>query len=279
MKDIALITDSTCDIPNDIVEKYEIEILPTRIIYKDREYRDRVEISAKEVYDNFELEIPKTSMPSPQDFFNAVENIKSKGIKKILCVFVSSGLSGTYNSFKVLSEEIEDVDIKFLDSKSLSMGLGLVVIELAKCIENGMDFESLIKKGKELINSTRVFFVVKTLHYLREGGRIGFVEGTIGELLHIKPIITIDHDDGKYRTYLKARGGRKALQSIKKIIGEYSKKPTKVAVMHGSLESDSAVLLDYVKNIPNIKEIYSGQISPVLSVHTGAGLIGVVLQG
>ncbi len=275
---IGLITDSTCDIPDDFLEKYQVEVLPTRIIYKDREYRDKVDISAKEIYDNFDVEIPKTSMPSPDDFFATVEKLKSKGIKKILCVFVSSGLSGTYNSFKVLSEDIEDVEVSFLDSKALSLGLGFVVMELAKAIESGMGFEELVKKGKELIDSTKVFFIVKTLHYLREGGRIGFVEGTIGDLLHIKPIITIDHADGKYRTYKKVRGEKKALASMRKIVDEYAKNPIKVAIMHGKYKEESLSLLEYIKNIANVKEVHSGQISPVLSVHTGPGLIGVIIQ-
>lgn len=278
MGKIGFITDSTCDIPQEFLEEHEIELIATRIIYSDREYRDRLEISADEIYAGFENEIPKTSMPSPEDFFKSVEILKSKGCDKIICIFVSSGLSGTHNMVLSLSEEIKDIDITVIDSKSLSLGLGYVVMDTVMAVKNGAGYEEAIDLAKKTIDNIDVYFVINTLHYLRLGGRIGLVEGTIAEILNLKPLIHISHDDGKYRTHKKIKGFAKSISAMNKIITNYEAKSLRIAIMHGNLYEEMEKMKEKISTDDKVKYIDYGQISPVLSVHTGPGLIGVVIQ-
>lgn len=275
MNKIAIITDSSCDLPEKMVKKYHIKILPLRIIYSSKEYRDRIEISAGEVYKNLEEEIPKTSLPSPEDVKNLFKKLKEEGYTHVLGIFISSGLSGTYNMVKNFTSSYEELKIKLLDAKNLSIGLGFIVIEAAKELERTNDFFKACEKAEKGIKNSNLFFVLKTLDYLRKGGRIGVVEGTIGELLGIKPVIAVD-EEGKYYSYTKVRGRKKSIEEFYKIAKEkLANKKCYVAVMHGDAEKEALNLLEKIKQIDNVEETFFGQISPVLGVHTGPGLIGL----
>lgn len=281
LEKIGFITDSTCDLDQEIVEKYDIEIVPTWIIYKNEEFRDRIEISADEVYDRFSTEIPKSSLPKAEDFYKSVENLKNKNYTKIICVSLSSGLSGTYNLFKTLAPTVEDIEVVAIDSVCLSMGLGFIILSLIELAKDGNSFDDIIQRSKKIINDTSVFFVLKTLYYLRIGGRIGLIEATVGEFLRLKPIITIKHTTGKYITHKKSRGNKKAIDDLVKIIGKHAEKPINIAVMHGNSIEEATEIVHKINKesfMKNIREVKIRQIGPVLSVHTGPGLFGVVIQ-
>ncbi len=276
MNKIAIVTDSTCDLPDDVIEKFDIKMLPLRVIYSHGEFRDRIEISPREVYENLSNEIPKTSLPVPADVIALFQELEDQGYTHILAILISSGLSGTYNMVKKISDDFNKFKIELLDSKSLTMGLGFPVIEAARELIKYNDFQKVIDKAYEVINKTHTYYVLKTLEYLRKGGRIGAVEGTVGEFLGIKPIISID-DEGKYYTYCKVRGRKKSINELYKIVREKVEgKMINVAIMHGNDEKEATRLLERIKEIGNVNEIFVGQISPVLGIHTGPGLMGVV---
>ncbi|WP_129600008.1 DegV family protein [Anaerophilus nitritogenes] len=276
MEKIAVITDSSCDLPQEWIQKYNIEVLPLRVIYSQQEFRDRVEISPQEVYENLEIETPKTSLPSPEDAKNLFHKLQEQEYTHVLGIFISSGLSGTYNMVKNVADEFEKLTIELVDSKTLSMGLGFLVLEAAKEVYKNSNFAQIIEKIKKILHKSELFYVLKTLEYLRKGGRIGLVEGTVGEILGIKPIISID-EDGKYYTYKKVRGRKKSIDDIYSIVKEKIKdKRIDIAIMHGNAEEEAKKLLERIKDIGNINETLFSQISPVLGVHTGPGLIGVV---
>ena len=278
-KKIALVTDSTCDISDELLNQYDINILPLKVIYKDKEYSDRVDITAQEIYNNLPVEVPTTSMPALSDIINLFNKLKNEGFTHIISIHISSGLSGTYDIIKSAAEEFKDIIIEVVDSKSLSMGLGFPVLETAKAIKNSLSFESVIEKAKEAISNTETFFVVATLDYLRKGGRIGHVSGIVGEFLNVKPIISIG-DDGKYFTFTKVRGRNQSLSRILDIVKEKINcigKKIDVAVLHGGAEIEAKDLLDKIKKLPYINDTFFGQISPVMGVHTGPGLVGVIV--
>lgn len=276
MNKIAIVTDSTCDLPDEILEKYDIKILPLRIIYSNKEFRDRIEIFPKEVYEKLEIEIPKTSLPSPEDVNNLFKELQEQGYTHVLGILISSALSGTYNMVKNFTNKFNELKIELLDSKSLTMGLGFSVLEAAKEVRKTNDFSKVCKKAKEVMKHSKVFYVLKTLDYLRKGGRIGVIEGTVGELLGIKPIISID-EEGKYYAHAKVRGRKKSIEELYKIIKEkVADKKVNVAVMHGNAEREGLDLLERIKEFSNINETFFGPISPVLGVHTGPGLIGLI---
>ncbi|MCK8816790.1 DegV family protein [Natroniella sulfidigena] len=272
---IAILTDSTSDLPFDLIQDKEIEFLPLKINYSQQQYRDRIEIKPEEIYDRFEEEIPTTSTPAPQELKEKLLALKKKGITHVLAIHISSGLSGTYNMVKMISEQITDLTVEVIDSKALSMGLGRLVLYATELLEAGVKFNTLVNKVKAKIDQIDIFFVLKTLKYLKEGGRIGKVEGALGSLLNIKPIISIDKT-GEYYTYKKSRGRKRSLKKLYQIV---SKKiavgPCTIDVMHGNAADEAEDLVTKFKKLDNVKETFLGQISPVMVVHTGPGLIGV----
>lgn len=274
MVKIALVTDSSCDLDIKTLEANNINVIPLRIIYSDREYRDRVDITPEEIYNKLPQEIPKTSMPSPGDVLIKFNELKSEGYTHILAITLSSGLSGTYDMFKLMSQEISDMVIDVIDSKTLSTVLGFIVVEAAKLINNNTPYREIIEKINLLKTKAKGFYVLDTLEYLRKGGRIGLVASTIGSLLNIKPIITTN-EDGKYCIMGKVRGKYQAAAKMVEYLTQYLENTkSSVAVLHGMAYDEAAQLLEKVSHLKNINNICISTISPALGVHTGPGLLG-----
>jgi len=277
MSKIALITDSTSDVDKEMIEKYDLKVLPLRIIYKDREYIDRVTITPKEVYDNFQYEIPSTSLPSMKDMEDLYLKLEEEGYTHAIAVVISAGLSGTYNTLRLVSENHPSIESCIFDSKSLTIGEAAIVEECGDMIKSGSSFEEIVKALPEIQNRIRVYYVVDTLKYLTKGGRIGKVSGTIGEILNIKPIISINQD-GVYYTYAKAKGKKKGTSKLVDIAREALEHSLcKVWVMHGGAYEEVKIFSQAVAALPNITRLSFGEISPVAGVHTGPGLLGIVI--
>ncbi|TDX51417.1 DegV family protein [Orenia marismortui] len=275
---IALLTDSTSDISTELLKEKNIHSLPLKIIYSDNQYNDRIDIQPEEVYKKFDEEIPTTSMPTPHDTKEKILELKAQGFTHVIAIHISSGLSGTYNMVNMISKQIDDITVEVIDSKALSMGLGRLVLYTAELIEKGLNFNNIISKVKDKMENVDVFFVVKSLKYLIEGGRIGKVSGTIGEFLNIKPIISIDKE-GEYYNFKKTRGRKRSINTLYKLIKEKVKEGiSTVDVVHGAAYEEAKELLDKVKNLDNVKDSFFGQIGPSMVVHTGPGLIGVVIN-
>ncbi|MEG2893632.1 MAG: DegV family protein, partial [Clostridium sp.] len=272
---IALVTDSSCDLSNELVIDKDINIVPLRICYSHGDYKDGVDITSQEIYDNFSKEIPSTSMPSPGDFLATIEKIKEKGYTHCIVVAISNGLSGTYSMMKSLSDEIEGINIHVLDSKLLSNGLGMVTLEAARLIKLGDSFDTIINKLDSFKEKTKIFFTVETLEYLQKGGRIGRVAATLGTVLNLKPIISIA-EDGKYYTHAKARGKKNALDKmIEPLLKFLETNKANVCILDGMAENDVKYLYDKVKDNKNVNSLVVTQITPSLVVHTGPGSIGI----
>jgi DegV family protein with EDD domain len=276
---IAVVTDSTSDLTKADLEKYGIKSIPLKVIYSDAQYHDRVDITPAEVYKSFEKEIPTTSMPSPQEIMDVYNELKDDGYTHIISIHISSGLSATYSNCMMVANQIEGIEVEVIDSKMLSKGLGRLVMYTNSLVEKGeLSFAEIIEKTEAKKDKIEVFFVVETLKYLKKGGRIGKVSGTIAEFLNIKPIIAID-DEGEYFTFDKVRGRSRSLKKIYSIIKDKLEegKEYVVDVMNAAAEEEAKGLLDKFKDLKQVKETYFSEISPVMVVHTGPGLIGVVL--
>ena len=276
---IAVVTDSTSDLTKSDLEKYGIESIPLKVIYSDQQFHDRVDITPAEVYESFEREIPTTSMPSPQEIMDVYNKLKDEGYTHIISIHISSGLSATYSNCMMVSDQIEGVEVEVIDSKMLSKGLGRLVLYANSLVEAGeLSFAEIIEKVEAKKDKIEVFFVVETLKYLKKGGRIGKVSGTIAEFLNIKPIIAIN-DEGEYFTFDKVRGRSRSLKKMYSIIKDKLQegKEYVVDVMNAAAEEEGRGLLEKFKKLSQVKETYFSEISPVMVVHTGPGLIGVVL--
>jgi DegV family protein with EDD domain len=278
MEKIALITDSTSDLTREEVQKNNIHVLPLRILYKDREYIDRVNITPDEVYNNLKIEVPTTSLPSMEDMDKLFTKLKNEGYTHAIAVIISSGLSGTFNSVKLVSENHPEIVIHVFDSLSLSLGAGAIVLECAEMISSGKNFDEIVNELPLLRNRIKLYYVLDTLQYLIKGGRIGKVSGTIGELLNLKPIISVNKE-GVYFTYTKVRGRKQSISKLVDITKEaLSGGKSKVWVLHGGARAEAEELFKSISELPNITSLAVGDISPVAGVHTGPGLLGITIM-
>lgn len=278
MQKIALITDSASDLPKEIIEKYNINVLPFRIIYSNKEYKDMIDITPDEVYETFNEEIPTTSLPSMETMECIFTKLENEGYTHAICIHISSNLSGTPNSVRLVAENHPNIISYIYDTKTLTGSQGNIVIEAAKMIENGCSYDEIINMLPEFRKKVHCYFTISTLTYLKKGGRIGRVAGTIGELLNLKPIIEVA-DDGIYNTYAKARGRKQAIKKLHEILDNFlSKGKCNVAILHGHSKEDCIEFYNSVKDNPNINSLRTGSISPALGVHTGPGLIGLIIQ-
>ncbi len=277
-KKIALVTDSTADLSREMLDELNIKFLPLKIIYKEEQYHDRIDIEPEEVCRKMDEEIPTTSMPSPGEIEELYRELKAEGYEKIISIHISSGLSATYSNCRMVAEQMENMEIAVIDSKMLSMGLGRLVLYAQKLISEGKkSFAEIIEMVEAKKEEIDVFFIVDTLKYLKEGGRIGKVQGTLAELFNIKPIISID-EDGEYFNFDKVRRKKRALKKM----FEIAKKRVKdgsyfIDVMHAAAEKEAEELYNKFAELSNVKQSILGEISPAMIVHAGPGLIGVVI--
>ena len=276
-KKIAIITDTSCDISDELIKEYSIFLLPLRIVSEKGEYRDRFEISPEKVYEMLKTEIPKSSLPFSEDVEKTMEEIISKGYTDAIIITISSGLSGTNNMINLMMEGYKDkINITVVDSLYLSLGLGFQVMECAKTIRETGSVKEGLKRIAEVRGSMTAMFVVNTLYYLKKGGRIGKVEGTVGEILNIKPIISIN-SEGIYYTLAKVRGRKNSIQKMVDLLKEkYKDKSVNLGIAQGLAIEEAGMLLEKLKSVLNINKGSMVQISPVLGMHTGPGLLGVI---
>ncbi|WP_294181730.1 DegV family protein [uncultured Clostridium sp.] len=279
MEKIALITDSTSDIPKDIVDKYNVNVLHYRVIYKDREFIDGINVDSKYIYDNLDREIPTSSLPPMDEMETLFSNLQKEEYTHAIAITLSGGLTGIFNGIKLVSENYPGIKTYIYDSKSISAGETMLVEECAKLIEKGVSFDEIVNRLPSLRKRLHLYFVVGTLEYLKRGGRIGKIAGSIAELLNIKPIVAVDVNDGKYYTYDKVRGRKRSLNRLIKIANDILRtKKCRMAVMHGCALEDSKKIFDVIKKNSNVvSATFGGNISPVSGVHSGPGLVGLVL--
>lgn len=282
MEKIALITDSICDLSKEVIKKYDIKILPLKIIYKNREYIDGVDITAEDVYAKLKIEIPTTSMPSVGEVAALYEKLVAEGYTHVIGTCISSGLSGTFNNFNLVAEDFSDrIKSYIIDSLSISKAQGELMVVAGRMIEEGKSFDEIVKVLPKYRDNTKCFFTFGTLEYLKKGGRIGKVSGTIGELLNLKPIVSIDNKDGKYYTYDKVRGDKNAFNRLVSIATDLiNEGPCHVKVLHGDALPKAEKLYETLKVLPNVKSIELGVLSAVAGVHSGPGFLafGVIKE-
>jgi DegV family protein with EDD domain len=275
---IALVTDSSSDLPKEIIEKYNIHTLPLKVIYSDREYNDGVDITSDDVYARFDQEIPSTSMPSQTDIMKMFDRLREEGYKKILSIHLSCNLSGTVDVVRMVSKQYEDLEIEVIDSKSVSIGVGMLVNEAAKLISQRLTMAEIKDSLLKAVDKISVFYCIPVLDYLRKGGRIGLVAATLGTIMDLKPIISVNKE-GRYYSHAKVRGRKKSLEKLMEIaIDKVKDKKVNISVYHGAAKEEALKFKEYFASLPNVQEIFFGQISPAMVVHTGPGLVGLAIH-
>jgi len=274
---IAILTDSCSDVPQNLLERFHIYQLALSINYKDKSYRDRIDITPEEVYENLQNEIPHTSLPSIGEINEVIGKIIADGYTQVIIPLISSGLSGTYNAIKTVCENFKNIKTAVIDTKNIALGSGFLSIYAAQLVEKHLSFEEIVSKIEEKIIDSHMYYCLETLHYLVKGGRLGRVEGMLGSMLQIKPIIACDKD-GIYYTVEKVRGRKQSINKLIEIVQEKikDKKNYYLAISHGYAQEEADKIKERMQPyIVNATLFIEGQISPALGVHTGPGLIGI----
>ena len=280
---IAVVTDSGTDTPADFVAAHDVRVVPLRINYSDGStYENGVDITAEEVVRRFAEEVPTTSLPSPMRVREVFERARADGYAGAVFVAISSGLSATYDTVRMVARqmEAEGFPVVVVDTKSIGAAAGLVVMEAARLAEGGMTLDRMGSVLAAASERVRVYFSVRELDFLRKGGRISEAVYRVGSVLNIKPVLTCDAE-GKYVIEKKPRGWRKALRAQLDLVAEQAARWERVRLAvcayDPALREELAAALR--ERVGNACELVSCGVSADLLVHTGPTLVGMAVMG
>jgi DegV family protein with EDD domain len=274
MASVRIVTDSACDLTAEEAGALDIEIVPLSIRFGSDEYVDRVELSAEQFYEKMgQVDVlPETAAPSPGAFEAAFRRQAEAGADAVVCIDLSSKLSATIESARNAARALEgELDVRVVDSLSITSGLGTQVVEAAELARRGGGVDEVVALVESLAPRTRVFGALNTLDNLKKGGRIGGAQAMIGGLLNIKPVIDISsgevHEAGKPRTRKRALA---ELAARVKAAGQVER----LCVLHG-MATDVDEMLDLLADAAPRDEIRVGLIGAVIGTHGGPGVMGV----
>jgi fatty acid kinase fatty acid binding subunit len=273
---IAIVTDSTADIPRNLVEQYGISVIPQILIMGDKTWRDGVDIDPPAFYELLRTSphFPASSQPSVVSFQELFTRLAEKA-EGIVAVLISNELSGTLNSARMAASNLPDVPIEIIDSRAVSMQLGFIVLAAARAAAAGGNLSTVVEAARATMGKAGVYFTVDTLEYLHRGGRIGAAAKLFGTALNLKPVLNVR--DGVVSPVTKVRTRRKALDTLLQELGEQWAGSTRVhaAVLHVAAPDDAAELAARVEAELRPVEIMSYECGPVIGCHAGPGTVGV----
>lgn len=281
MNKIKIFADSPSDIPQELIEKYDMGFLPVSLSFGGKEYRDYLDITPSEFYKLLpEMdEIPTTSQIRVPEFEDAFRQTLKDGYDTIICFTLAQESSGTFNNANLaknmLLEEYPYADITIV-SGSLSYMYGRLAVEAAKLAQSGSDKDTILAAVKNLSENSSHFFVVTTLKYLKKGGRINPTVAGIGDILNIKPILAVKN--GLVTAVDKVRGTKKVIPKLVSFLKDAGIENAKeVYIFDGAAsESDIAAVKTALKENFNIENVQISVVGPVIGLHTGPGIYGVL---
>lgn len=273
--EIAIVTDSTCDIPPELVKEYGITVVPLYILWGEEQLVDGKDIDTATFYARLpeDPNHPSTSQPTPTDFLQVLQKTQARDF---VIITLSKELSGTYASARQAQQQMGQ-RCHVVDSRSLSLGLGWQVLAAARAREQGAGVEGMIAAAKRVRQRSSLLLTVDTLEYLRRGGRIGAVAKFLGSVVQLKPLLAVNHETGVLEPVERVRTRKRALGRL--LEGTFARvdpnKPTRVAIIHGAAAEDAQALLQEVERLCEPREVIVNVITPVLGVHGGPGVVGL----
>lgn len=276
MSKIILVTDSTSGIPDAMVAQYDIRVAPQVLIWGDKTYRDQVDITNSEFYTRLKSAsvMPTTSQATIGAFKEIFTQAVDEG-SQVLAVLLSSKLSGTMDSAVQARDMLPGAPIEIVDSTTIAMALGYLVLSAARAAEQGASLaecKALVEKGRA---NTGVVFAVETLEFLHRGGRIGGASRFLGTALNIKPILEVRN--GKVEAIERVRTRKKSLQRLIELIEAQvgGRQPVRLATLHANAHEDAQELLDLASSRLKAVESVFSEVSPVIGTHAGPGTVGL----
>ena len=278
-KGVAVVTDTTACIPQEMVKEYGIELVPIEVIFDDRVYRDGIDITPAEFYAKLRKieKLPTTSGSLPGPYLEAYRRASQRA-DGIVCITESSKFSGMFNSARLavemVKEELPGVAIEVLECSSAAAGQGLVALAAARAAASGKNLAGVVEVVKELMHRVHLFAALDTLHYLVKGGRVPQAAALVNSILGIKPVFSVN--GGEAHTVALPRSTKSAMKRVLKLMMKKIGKgqPVHAAVMHADALEQARVLRDQISSRFNCVELFITEFTPVMGVHTGPGVIG-----
>lgn len=269
---VRVVTDSTCDLPVEIVNQLGIKVIPLYIRIGDRDLLDGIDISRDDFYKELPgfSDHPTTAVPSPQKFHAVYGSLAEEGAAEVLSIHISSTLSATIDVARTAAAEMDSVQVTVVDSGQLSLGIGFLVHTAAQMAAHGASVAEILPVLEDQKKRTHVWALLDTLKYLRRSGRMSRVMATIGELLDIKPILTMFNGVSKAE---KVRTTRKGLARLINKLTELAPFE-KIAFLHSNAYNEALALQAAIRELLPDREIWVEVINPVLGAHIGPGVVG-----
>jgi len=273
---IRIVIDSTSDVTNEIIEKYNLKMVPLTVNFEDESFLDKIELSSAKFFEKLAKseKLPTTSQVSPGSFVEAFSEILLDG-DQVLGIFLASEFSGTYDSARIAKDMIGSDNIRIIDSRSVCLGAFALILEAIELVNQNKTIDVIVAElGKAKENIVAVAGL-DTLKYLEKGGRLSKSQAVVGSILNIKPIIEIK--DGKLSVIEKIRGKNKTIKWFDEWIekNNYDLSDKTVLLFHGRNEEQLKILREKIEEKYKVKNIIEQEIGPVIGTHAGPGVLAI----
>jgi DegV family protein with EDD domain len=274
---IKIVTDSAADLPPELAKELDVTVVPVYLRFGDEVYRDRVDISEDEFYQRLlhDPVHPNTTQPTPQDFADVYQKL-SQEADGIVSIHISSKLSGTYNSAVQGKKMIgKGCPIEIIDSQTVSIAIGLIVIQASKMAKSGMSLQQIVDEVGKIIPNVHLLILFDTLKYLAKGGRIGKAKALLGSVLSVKPMLAIR--DGEFVPVSQVRTRAKGIDKL----FDFVKKATNIqdlAILHNTTPDEAQALIERTNHIFPKEQTILARVGPGLGVHGGPGILAIALR-
>lgn len=277
MNSVQIVTDSSCDLPEDLITQFGIGIVPLKIRFGQTEFVDRLELTTDQFWEKCREtdELPSTAAPAPGAFIAEFQRAADEGATGVVAIVLSGELSATIEAAQQAAREVEgNIDVRVVDSRTVTLGLGAVVVAAAQAAKRGANIDEVSNIATDSAARTHVHAALDTLENLRKGGRIGAAGSLLGSMLSIKPLIEVR--DGVVEPAGKQRTRTKALSYLVKVVEEHAHQIESIYVTHAACDDVDS----FVERIQSLvqTDVLVGQVGPVVGAHAGIRTIGVAFQ-
>lgn len=277
MNKIAILTDSGAYVPGELLEQYDIHVIPLVVLWGKETLRDGVDITVEKFHERLQQDAvhPTTTQPNPDDFARMYAELAGD-YDGIVAVLISSNLSGTYNSATTAAAEFDAVPVRIVDTRSTSMGEGFAVLAAARAAAAGKSIDEIAAAAEAAAAGSHVMFAVDTLEYLHKGGRIGGAARLLGTALSLKPLLHLE--DGRVEALERVRTKQKAVNRMVELTSmQTNGQAVRLAVIHANAPDEAEQLKQVAEVAFNCAETYTADLSPAIAVHAGPGTLGLVI--
>ncbi len=274
MNRVAIVTESSSNLPPEVVEEYGIHVLPLKVIWEEKVFRDGVDLTPQEFYSRLRMDhyMPTTAAFSPSEFLETFRSLAQEH-EAIVAILLSQDLTGSVEAAQIASQMAPTLPVHIVDSRTAAMAQGFIVLEAARAAAAGATAEQVVARAQEMIPRVQFLATLETLEYLRRGGRIGTAAAFLGSMLQMKPIVGIPPAHGTVVGVARPRTWKRAVEQMLDLMGEaVGERPVHVAVSHGDQEEEAHALAEELRRRFDVRELYITYFTAVMGAHAGPAL-------